>query len=144
MATIWRYWPMDMLRLPRALMDDMIAHVTAHLPDEACGLVGGRGGRAARLYPIENMLHSPVMYEMEPLQQIRAMLAIEEEGLELLAIYHSHPNGPARPSTSDVAQAYYPDVAQIIISLAEQARPSVRAFMIAAGQIREIAVKLIS
>lgn len=135
---------MDLLRFPRALIDDMIAHVTAHLPDEACGLVGGRDGRAERLYPIENMLHSPVMYEMEPLQQVRAMLAIEEEGLELLAIYHSHPNGPARPSTSDVAQAYYPDTAQIIISLAERARPSVRAFMIAAGQVREIAVDQLS
>lgn len=116
----------------------MIAHVTSLYPEEACGLVGGQDGRAARLYPVENALHSPTAFEMEPLQQIRAMLALEGEGLELLAIYHSHPKGPARPSTSDVAQAYYPDTAQIIISLADPARPSLRAFLIADGHVTEI------
>lgn len=117
----------------------MLAQVTALYPEEACGLIGGRSGHAERLYPVENILHSPVAYEMEPLQQIRAMLAIEAEGMELLAIYHSHPDGPARPSSSDVAQAYYPEQAQLIVSLADRARPSLRAFMIADNGVREIA-----
>ncbi len=117
-----------------------MARVAALYPEEACGLLGGRYGRAVRLYPIENVLHSPVAYEMEPLQQIRAMVAIEDEGLELLAIYHSHPDGPARPSATDVAQAYYPESAQLIISLADPARPTLRAFTIVDGRVREIAV----
>lgn len=135
---------MDEIQLPHSLYDEMIAHLAAHLPEEACGLVGGLAGRAERLYPVENILHNPAIYEMEPLQQIRAMLAIEDAGLELLAIYHSHPNGPNRPSMSDVAQAYYPETVQLIISFADRERPAVRAFMIAEGQVREISVTRVS
>lgn len=131
---------MDTLYLPKQLQEEMIACVMNLYPEEACGLVGGQDSRAARLYPVENALHSPVAFEMEPLQQIRAMLAMEAEGLELLAIYHSHPHGPARPSGSDVAQAYYPEAAQIIISLIDRARPSLRAFLIADGHVTEIEV----
>jgi proteasome lid subunit RPN8/RPN11 len=129
---------MDAIYLPTALADEMIAQARADFPEETCGLIAGRDGRAVRLYPVENFHHSPVAYEMAPLQQIRAMLAIESEGLDLLAIYHSHPAGPARPSPSDVAQAYYPESAHLIISLADRERPTVRAFMIADGRVTEI------
>ena len=75
---------MTSLILPRTLLEEMLAHVISLWPEEACGLVGGLDGRAARLYPVENTRHSPVAFEMEPLQQIRAMLAMEAEGLELI------------------------------------------------------------
>ena len=129
---------MTNLILNRALLDEMLAHVAGLWPEEACGLIGGREGRAARLYPVENIHHSPVSYEMEPVQQIKAMLAMEAEGLELIAIYHSHPDGPARPSATDVANAYYPDAVQLIISLADRARPAVRAFTIIDGAVAEV------
>lgn len=121
---------MQTLILSGALLDEMLAHVGSLWPEEACGLLGGRDGRAARVYPVENILHSPFAYEMEPLAQIRAMLDIEARDVDLLAIFHSHPHGPARPSQTDVAQAYYPDAFQIIISLADRERPSIRAFTI--------------
>ena len=104
----------------------------------ALRLVGGRDGRAVRLYPVENVRHSPVAFEMEPVQQIKALLAMEAEGLELIAIYHSHPHGPARPSTTDVANAYYPDAVQLIISLANRQQPSIRAFTIIDGVVTEV------
>ncbi len=129
---------MQTLTLSHALLDEMLSHVIGLWPEEACGLVGGLDGRAARLYPVENTRHSPVAFEMEPLQQIKAMLAMEAEGLELIAIYHSHPDGPARPSATDVANAYYPDAVQLIISLADRARPSVRAFTIVDGTVAEV------
>ena len=135
---------MDTLYLPHQLEEEMIAHVNSLYPEEACGLVGGQDERAGRLCPVENVLHSPVAFEMAPLQQIRAMLALEEEGLELIAIYHSHPHGPARPSASDVAQAYYPEAVQVIISLADRARPTLRAFLIADGHVTEINVAQVS
>lgn len=129
---------MQTLILSRAMLDEMLAHVAKLWPEEACGLIGGREGRAARLYPVENIHHSPVSYEMEPVQQIKALLAMEAEGLELIAIYHSHPDGPARPSATDVANAYYPDAVQLIISLADRARPAVRAFTIIDGVVAEV------
>ena len=116
----------------------MLAHAGGLWPEEACGLLAGRDGRAVRLYPVENSLHSPVAYEMEPVQQIKAMLAMEAEGLELIAIYHSHPDGPARPSATDIAAAYYPDAVQLILSLADRQRPSLRAFTIIDGVVAEV------
>ncbi|MBP6787046.1 MAG: M67 family metallopeptidase [Candidatus Promineofilum sp.] len=129
---------MNTLIVNGVLLDEMLAHVAGLWPEEACGLVGGRDGRAVRLYPVENTRHSPVAFEMDPLQQIKAMLAMEAEGLDLIAIYHSHPDGPARPSATDVANAYYPDAVQLIISLADRARPSVRAFTIIDGVVTEV------
>ena len=133
---------MDEIHLSAALHEEMIRQADAGYPEEVCGLlagsIDGRIGRAVRLYPVENGLHSPVAYEMEPLAQVRAMIAIESEGLELVGIYHSHPTGPASPSPSDVAQAWYPDAAQIIISLAAPGRSAARAFLIREGQVFEI------
>ena len=129
---------MQTFTLSRALLDEMLSHVSGLWPEEACGLVGGRDGRAVRLYPVENVRHSPVAFEMEPLQQIKAMLAMEAEGLELIAIYHSHPSGPARPSPTDVALAYYPDAVQLILSLDDPARPVLRAFTIVEGRVDEV------
>ena len=71
---------MNEIALSDALIEEMINHVAAYAPEEACGLVGGRGGRAARLYPIENIMHSSVAYEMAPRQQVRAMLDMEAAG----------------------------------------------------------------
>jgi proteasome lid subunit RPN8/RPN11 len=131
---------MEKIYLPAALVEAMIAQARAGLPEETCGLIAGRDGHAVRLHPIENRRHSPVAYEMDPLQQIQAIVAIESDGLDLLAIYHSHPDGPAHPSPTDLAQAYYPEQAQLIISLADSERATLRGFMIADGLITEIAV----
>jgi len=129
---------MQTLILSRALREEILAHADGLWPEEACGLLAGREGCAVCLYPVENMLHSPVAYEMEPVQQVRAMLAMEADGLELIAIYHSHPDGPARPSATDVAAAYYPDAVQLILSLANRGRPSLRAFTIIDGVVAEV------
>ena len=129
---------MDTLSLPTLLQAELIAHATALLPEEACGLLAGCDGRATRFYPVENVRHSPVEYEMEPRALVQSMLSIEAQGLELLAIYHSHPTGPAFPSTTDLAQAYYPDQAYVILSLNDRARPELRAFRIQDGHAREI------
>lgn len=88
----------------------------AELPDEACGLLAGRSGTSLKVYPIENILHSPVKFLMEPKQQINALLEIEQSNWELLAIYHSHPNGPPFPSETDVNNYNYPDTPSLIWS----------------------------
>lgn len=121
------------------LYEEMLAHLQACYPEEGCGLVAGADGWSRRIYPVENRLHSPVAYEMEPLAQIRAMLALEDKGWELVAIFHSHPNGPLYPSPSDVAQAYYPDAIQIIVSLNSNpdGMPGTAAFIIADGRIEQ-------
>jgi proteasome lid subunit RPN8/RPN11 len=53
---------------------------------------------------------------MEPHQQIHAMLSIENSGLDLLAIYHSHPAGPDHPSRTDIEEFRYPGIVYLIWS----------------------------
>ncbi len=115
----------------------MLAHAQAEYPLEACGLLGGRNGRVRHLYAIENKLHSPTHYEMEPLQQIEALLHLEDSGNELLAIYHTHPRGPETPSPTDVALMTFPEATYIIISLANRSTPTVRGFSIQQNGVTE-------
>ena len=107
-------------------------------PLEVCGLLSGANGHITHHYPIHNIRQSPVAFEMEPKQQIETMLAIEANGQQILGLYHSHPNGPAVPSPTDIAQATYPELIQFILSLQERERPSLRAFTIIDQQVDEI------
>ena len=126
----------------RSVFQIMLAHTQASYPLEACGLLAGQDNCISHIYIIENILHSPVAYEMDPQQQLEAMLNLEDLDLELLAAYHSHPQGPQTPSETDIAKAYYPDLAQIIVSLHDQLNPIVRAFTIANEQVTEIRLQL--
>ena len=129
---------MAMLQMDRGIYEAVIKAGQTGYPLEVCGLLTGANGRITHHYPVHNRLESPVAFEMEPKQQIETMLAIEAEGRQLLAMYHSHPKGPAVPSATDVARAYYPELIQFILSLQELKRPSLRAFTIVDNQVDEI------
>jgi proteasome lid subunit RPN8/RPN11 len=111
-------------------------HVCRRAPLEACGLLAGKNGRVELTLGIRNAENSLVRFRMEPRAQWRAFQHFEAAGLELIGIYHSHPNGPGRPSPTDIAKALYP-VAQIIWFRAE-GRWQVRGFRIEGGQAVEI------
>ncbi|MBN2048565.1 MAG: M67 family metallopeptidase [Anaerolineaceae bacterium] len=96
------------------LYESMRQHAQSVPGEEICGLVGGRGLRARVYQPVENILHSPRAYRMNPQEQVDAIIGFERKGLELLAIAHSHPSGPARPSWTDIREFAYPDVFTII------------------------------
>lgn len=135
----------------------MIEHVTAVLPDEGCGLLYGRDGSVEHVEPMTNARPSPVSYELDPKEQFDVMRRMRQRGLELMAIYHSHPVSPAEPSATDIRQAMfadtnvpnYPDAAYIIIGFAGRSEglrghePQVRAFMIEANAVREIPLEVI-
>jgi proteasome lid subunit RPN8/RPN11 len=115
----------------------MLAQVLSWLPEEACGLLAGREGRATLVLPVENAEHSPVRFRMDPVQQLRAFQEIEERGLDLMGIYHSHPAGPTGPSVTDLTEAAYPDVCHVIWS--KQGKEWIaRAYLLEAGEGREI------
>ncbi|MGH2605377.1 MAG: Mov34/MPN/PAD-1 family protein, partial [Anaerolineales bacterium] len=115
----------------------MVAHVQSCLPEEGCGLLEGLRGRVDYVIPVTNADHSPFRFRMEPREQIEAMGSIEERGLELVGIYHSHPNGPSGPSPIDLAEAAYPEAIHLILSSPE-GRWQARAFRIRDGRGDEI------
>jgi len=92
----------------------MRQHILERVPEEACGLVAGTGGCSRVVFEVENILQSPVRFRMEAGEQIRAFLEIEKSGMDLLAIYHSHPQGPDQPSTTDLEEFAYPGTPYLI------------------------------
>ena len=126
------------LFLPADLASQMRLHAQQGAPEEVCGLVGGQAGRAMRVIAVENCLHSPVRFRMDAAAQLQAMLDIEAAGLEMLAIYHSHPQGPPVPSPTDVAEFAYPGVLTLIWSPGAEPGWQVRAFEIGPAGSAEV------
>jgi proteasome lid subunit RPN8/RPN11 len=121
----------------------ILKQVRAEWPNEACGLLGGAGGQVRRVYPIENILHSPHAYQLDPVEQVRVMLEIEAAGWELSGIFHSHPSGPPFPSATDVAQASYPDTVYLILALDAPGEWHGRAFQIQRDEVTEVRLEVV-
>lgn len=105
-----------MLNLNKKLVLQMEEHLESCLPNEGCGLVVGNEIVAIKVIPIDNILHSPTRFRMDPIQLLTGLREIEDSDLSLLAIFHSHPGGSSIPSLSDLEEFLYPDSAMIIFS----------------------------
>ena len=84
--------------VPGEIRQALVEHAQAELPNEACGLVLLRDGVAQRYVPGRNTAASPYRFELEVDPET---WFLEDEGYEL-AVFHSHPSSPARPSRTDV------------------------------------------
>jgi [CysO sulfur-carrier protein]-S-L-cysteine hydrolase len=119
------------MRISQALVDEMVAHAREDLPNECCGMVAGVDGEATEVIRVANAAASPLRYEMDPQAQYEAWKSIEDEGRELLAIYHSHTKSAAYPSQTDVNQAVaWPDQVYVIVSLADEEAPDVKGYFL--------------
>ena len=127
--------------------EQMQQHVKNNPHEEVCGLLAGYRFPmeyvAKTVIPITNELHSPYRYRMDPKEQVKAFLTIEDRNMQLVAIYHSHPFGPAFPSATDLLEAYYPDAVQIIWSY-QEFRWDSKGFIIHSNSIREITIRITS
>jgi proteasome lid subunit RPN8/RPN11 len=121
-------------------LEQMLQHVKSVLPHEACGLVAGQGHRSTWVYPVENILHSPVRFRMDPQKQVMVLLEMERKDWDILAIYHSHPEGPEHPSTTDIAEASYPEAAYLIWSRIT-GKWRCKAYRISGQDIHEVTIK---
>jgi proteasome lid subunit RPN8/RPN11 len=118
----------------------MLDQARAELPNECCGLlagtVAGGAARAIALYPLVNKLASPVEFLSEERSMFIAFKDMRKRGLDVLAVYHSHPTSAPVPSRKDLAQNYSEDVMNLIISLAGP-EPHVRAWWLTPSDHRE-------
>jgi proteasome lid subunit RPN8/RPN11 len=131
------------VKISRQLVDEMVAHAREDLPNECCGMVGGRDGKATEVIRVVNAAATPLRYEMDPQGQFNALKTIEDGGGELLAIYHSHTKSAAYPSQTDVNQAVaWPDQVYVIISLADEDAPDVKAYLLKDLRIADVTLDL--
>ena len=119
------------MRIAQSLIDEMVAHAREDLPNECCGMVGGVDSEASVVIPVVNSAASPLRFEMDPQGQYNALKAIEDDGKEMLALYHSHTKSAAYPSQTDVNQAVaWPDQVYLIVSLADEDSPDVKGYFL--------------
>lgn len=130
------------LSLAPGILEQVIQYSRSVYPREACGLLVGRD-QVNRLIPTKNIAPKAHEFEMDPAELVAALRGLRESGEVLLAIFHSHPHGPAKPSKADIDQAYYPEAAHLIVSLADPERPQTAAFRIIGGEAQAIEVHVI-
>jgi [CysO sulfur-carrier protein]-S-L-cysteine hydrolase len=132
---------MDRFRLAPRLIEEISVHAQECYPEEACGIVAGAClDVGTALYRGRNLSPEPrVAFEVDP-GTLARQLDLEDAGLAITAIYHSHPAGPATPSPIDISRMSeaYPDSAILICSLTDVESPVLRAFRVIRGQAREI------
>ena len=128
------------MRISRALLDEVIAHARAEAPNECVGMVASRDGEAVAVHRAANKAASPLRYEIDGMEQYRIQSAIEDAGLELGAIYHSHTRSAPEPSQTDINLAFYPESLYVIVGVADRDAPEVKAYRILDGQVSEAAL----
>ncbi len=124
-----------MLRIPQTIHDDLIDHAREGFPLEVCGILGGTADSVSAMYRMTNTDASNEHFMMDPKEQFAVVKDLRAKGLAMQAIYHSHPETPARPSEEDISLALTPDVSYIIISLADSALPVVKSYKISSGVV---------
>ncbi|MFZ3064674.1 MAG: M67 family metallopeptidase [Nitrospirota bacterium] len=131
-----------MLTIPKHFIDDIIIHAEAEAPLECCGILAGKDETVTHIYKMKNTEDDPDKYFMEPKEQFAVIKDMRLKDIDMLAIYHSHPHSPARPSGVDINLAYYPDAVYIIVSLVDAAKPVIKGFLIRDGNVEETALKI--
>ena len=127
------------MRIPRALYDELIAHALEEAPNECVGMIAAREDEAVEVHRARNAAATWLRYELHPTDQLRIMNQLEEDGEDLVGIYHSHTNSEAYPSQTDVNLAdAWPDPLYLICSLEHADEPVVRAFAIRDGGVEEV------
>ena len=119
----------------------MRRHVMKESPLEACGLLAGTGDRVESVLPLYNVAQSRVLFRIEPQAQYDAFQWMEANGLDLVGIFHSHPNGPETVSERDIAEAAYP-VVNVVWSRKGKAWDA-RGFWIAGDHVTEVPLHIL-
>ena len=87
--------------IPGDVRAELERHASDEAPNEACGLILLRDGRAERYVRGRNAANSPYRFELDVDPET---WFLEDEGYEL-AVFHSHPSSPPRPSRADLERA---------------------------------------
>lgn len=131
------------MKINKSVVREMLNHAKRETPLEACGYLGAKGGIIAKIYALTNIDKSNEHFSFDPKEQFAAVKDARAQGLEICAVYHSHPASPARPSQEDIRLAFDPDVSYFIVSL-EDGKEDIRAFSIKSGVVVEISLEMIN
>jgi proteasome lid subunit RPN8/RPN11 len=129
------------LEIPESIFEQMFQQAKTEAPIEACGILAGRDRQVEKLYKMTNADQSSDHFMMTSEEQFKVIKDIRAVGLEMLAIYHSHPETPARPSVEDIRLALTPGVIYLIVSL-QNTEPAIKGFIIEDDSVTEVLVEI--
>ncbi len=130
------------LRLPAPLRRQLETVVDASYPFEACGVMIGRAGR--RTVTVEDVFHARNLntarardrFLLDPEDHLAADRVARRRGLDVVGFWHSHPDHPARPSATDLEQAWE-DHSYLIVSTAAYGANDLRSWRLHDGRFLE-------
>jgi proteasome lid subunit RPN8/RPN11 len=130
--------------LDGVLYKEIVEQGLREFPNECCGLIAAVDGVPTKGFPMKNADASPATYRLDGTEQLRVFDQMEQSGLDLWAIYHSHTHSEAYPSPTDIQRAHYPDgsptypgIRYLLLSLEERANPVLRSFLFVEGEVTE-------
>lgn len=130
-----------MIRIKKAVYDQVIAHSRKDAPIEACGYLASVDGVIVEAYPMTNIDQSPEHFTLDPKEQFNILKQSRTKGQKLSVVYHSHPASPARPSQEDIRIAYDSEISYVIVSLAGD-QPDFKSFRIRNGEVEKEEVEM--
>ena len=130
------------LQIPNNIFEQILRQAKAQAPIEACGILAGKDGAIEKLYKMTNVNKRSDHFMMEPEEQFKVVKDIRAAGLDMLAIYHSHPQTPARLSAEDIRLAITPGVTYVIVSLQDSNCAVVKGFYIENSDVTEVPVEI--
>jgi proteasome lid subunit RPN8/RPN11 len=111
----------ETLMLGSRLQTQIGAEARAAFPRECCGLMEGiREGSIAKVFaihPARNLAKEDDRFEIDPATHIGLLRRLRGGTRKIIGCYHSHPNGPARPSVRDREAAIDRDFLWLIVSI---------------------------
>ncbi len=131
-----------MLRIRGKALQKIIEQAERDYPYETCGLLLGKIDRNVRTVfgayetPNKNPDRKHDRYEIDPRDYMRAEDKAREFNLEIVGVYHSHPDHPDRPSKFDEERAF-PDLSYIILSVNKGKVTSYRSWELVDGKFVE-------
>jgi [CysO sulfur-carrier protein]-S-L-cysteine hydrolase len=133
------------LRGPKQIYDQIVAHARRDHPDEACGVVAGPAGsdRPERFIPMTNAARSPTFYEFDSTEQFQVWREMDDNDEEPIVLYHSHTATEAYPSRTDVAYASEPGAHYVLVSTRDEHETEFRSYRIDNSQITEEPVTVV-
>jgi desampylase len=129
----------ETIAINAVVIDDVVAHARAAQPNECCGILVGSAGRVDEAWRARNIAERPATrFLIDPADHLTALKDARRRGLDVVGFYHSHPRSSAEPSSTDLAEASYPDHLFLIVGgdAGRSAAGEVRLYRFADGNFR--------
>ncbi len=130
------------MKMTKEIYDGILLHAKKDLPNECCGYLAGQGDSVTAAYAFKNIDGSHEHFSFDPEEQFAAIKDMRKKDLVPIAVYHSHPETPARPSKEDIRLAYDSDTSYLIISLARKV-PDIKLFKIKKDLVEKVEIEII-